>query len=869
MSYTSAFMPGPLPTTHDSGTTQWPISFSLHGSQEQPVGGWQSVSQPQTPRSARSVSGHRDRSRDRRDRSPRRSDESDQGPSQGWGPRIISLEQKVADLELQIKTADVAITGKFDASEARKAAIEGRLNSMDAVLQQRLATIEQRQTGFVNNINALAAALGSKVEQIEQLLLAQAVGPQTPPTMPVPQIPQSFGGQSASTTQHFGIGSPLSAAPTPPGLQPTTPDPWADYTAGRSPTIQQQAPQPSPVQVGAQRLSVKAWDVKEWSIAHLKVSKELKPFMGTDATYRTWAGRVRDHFKEVNADWGLVFSEIEKQKIPIPMSAQTLTYLFTTERQVQVDFAWISNVLWTFMGKNVSDTLYGNRSAMASGPDNGIELWRAYFVKHEGGADQVELGGIDSFHTFPQCTKVEELGFWIGKWIEVKEQYGKGMSDVHLRSRFLNMLPESVKKEVRETKGLDTLQLMINHVQGDLGRLNDHKLSKLHADRLKQSLGQATRVHAIMEGEQPDAVGPKQDEHLQYQTLINALSSKIDTIAAAMNQPRNQSTKNRQQQQRVRGPSDYSKFKGCLHCGGDHRVADCRTKKALLAKHDGKLPAGFKSAFDKWKAAQPAKVAALTDAELQASDLEDEDDMVWAVPCSVISSHPICPPCNFHHPNSFADIFDQDNYNDDDDEEEMVKALQEIATVKMGPKISQKQRALQQQKKPINKKTVASIAKKVRDGHYNLPDLKLDSNKGYTASWALVDSGAGRSCAKRKGHFGNARSTLRPSSVKMATANGEELKSRGCFNIQLMTQEGHVINQTFEDTDVDMPIIAVTELAANGLHGSDVIFRQHDGSIVDLEKKATSQFVRRKGVYFIKIYTPNDNNSGFTRQGAA
>ena len=113
MSYTTSFMPVPLPsgpTIDASGTTQWNSAFSHHGSLEQPVGGWQSVSQPQTPRSARSISGRRDRSRDR---SPRRSDESDQGPSQGWGPRIISLEQKVADLQSQINCADVRITAKF------------------------------------------------------------------------------------------------------------------------------------------------------------------------------------------------------------------------------------------------------------------------------------------------------------------------------------------------------------------------------------------------------------------------------------------------------------------------------------------------------------------------------------------------------------------------------------------------------------------------------------------------------------------------------------------------------------------------------------------------------------------------------------
>ena len=196
----------------------------------------------------------------------------------------------------------------------------------------------------------------------------------------------------------------------------------------------------------------------------------------------------------------------------------------------------------------------------------------------------------------------------------------------------------------------------------------------------------------------------------------------------------------------------------------------------------------------------------------------------------------------------------------------MVKALSEIATVKIGPKIPQKRRRTN---KPIDQRTVSSIARKVRDGHFNLPDLELDANEGYTASWALVDSGAGRSCAKRKGHYGNAASTLRPSSVKMATANGERLNSRGCFDMQLMTQEGNIINQTFEDADVDMLIIAMTSLAAHGLQGSDIIFRQHGGSILDIEKDATSRFGRRKGVYFIKVFTPNDNMSDFIRQGAA
>ena len=169
----------------------------------------------------------------------------------------------------------------------------------------------------------------------------------------------------------------------------------------------------------------------------------------------------------------------------------------------------------------------------------------------------------------------------------------------------------------------------------------------------------------------------------------------------------------------------------------------------------------------------------------------------------------------------------------------------------------------------MNRHTIASIAKQVRDGHYNLPDLQLESNSGFEAVWALVDSGAGRSCAKRLEHFPNTRTDLKSSTVRMATASGEELKSRGCFKLEVLSSEGNILTQTFEDADVDMPIMAVTELASNGELGSDVVFRKHDGAITDVQTQATSKFVRRKGVYFMKIFTPKNHRSGFKRPGAA
>ena len=556
------------------------------------------------------------------------------------------------------------------------------------------------------------------------------------------------------------------------------------------------------------------------------------------------------------------------------MSAHTTAFIYTDDCDVQVNFRWVNNVLWTFIGKHISDVMYTNRSIMTGGAENGIELWRAYYTKHEGGADQVELGGIGSLHSFPQCDKAENLQHWIGKWVEVKDLYGAGVSDLHLKSMFINILPENVKKEVREHKHLHSLQDCINHVMMDLGRINDAKLSKLHADRLKQSLSSSQRVNAVTEHEDEAGAHPKANN--QFQSIINQLSTKIDTIAAAVNTKRTEprgGARVQAQRQGQRGTFDFAKFKGCLHGGNEnHRVSDFRAKKALLDKNDGKLPAGFKSAFDKWKASQPKKVAALTESELldDENDSDGETEPIWNISCSAISTKPRSPCC-YNHPNLFSELFDDNNYNDDeDDDEHMLRAIKELTPhVSIGAKVSQRKRATGGQLKPIDRRTIASIAKSVRDGLYNLPDVRLDSNSEYEAVWALVDSAAGRSCAKRREHFAHTHTELKASTVRMATASGEELKTKGCFTLDVMSAEGHVLTQTFEDTNVDMPTMSVTELASNGQLGSDVVFRKHDGAVVDVETGATSRLVRRKGVYFMKVYTPRNNKSGFTRPGAA
>ena len=422
-------------------TSQWNAGSQQHGSLERNIGGgiyggYIGITPPHSPspRSARGRTGSR--SRERRG-SPRHSDESD-APQQGWGPRIVALEQKVQDLQNQLQHADANISTKLTEQQNMISGLSNRIEGLERTLPQRIQATENRQVLFTETINSMTAAINTKIEQVERSVIAQQTWAAPPPVSQgpcpttIPPIPASFGAPPANTVQpeHFHLGSPLSAPPgmgaTSSGATAPTPDPWYRYPQAQSATnVPASAYGAAPYAAQAAPASDKHWDERQWSIAHQKVSKELKPFNGSDAGYRTWANRVKDHFKEANKHWALVFAEIERQQSVIPLSSQVMSFLLGPGgERIQVDFAWVSNVLWTFIGRNIIDTMYSNRSAIASGPDNGIELWRAYYVRHEGGADQVELGGIDSFHSFPQCTKVEDLGFWMGKWLEMKDAYG-------------------------------------------------------------------------------------------------------------------------------------------------------------------------------------------------------------------------------------------------------------------------------------------------------------------------------------------------------------------------------------------------------------------------------------------------------------
>ena len=360
----------------DTGTTL--LGPPQHGSAEQwrgsvfssDIGGRLGMTPPMSPRRStsprqrstitlpsRSMSARRrmrdddddrrSRERDREDQQRGRQLPDEQPLAEGWGQRMLRAEMKIRALEENLNDAKSIIESnsvdmfkRVDQMKTFVMEVEGRFSQWERSIPERMHQLEQKEDGTRAIINETVANIQNKFVELENLINARPV-PSTPAgfggNSTCPPIPPSFGGLT-SAKPSFHIGSPLSA-PTPvveanpPGL-----DPWSNF---QPPSMAAGSALPNPMDAG----SKKPWDPRIWSISEAKVSKELKPFDGSHAKYRTWANRVKDHFKKKYGDWEFVFEEIEKQKVPISKELLVTTYIVTENFTFDVDLAICSNAL--------------------------------------------------------------------------------------------------------------------------------------------------------------------------------------------------------------------------------------------------------------------------------------------------------------------------------------------------------------------------------------------------------------------------------------------------------------------------------------------------------------------------------------------
>ena len=89
--------------------------------------------------------------------------------------------------------------------------------------------------------------------------------------------------------------------------------------------------------------------------------------------------------------------------------------------------------------------------------------------------------------------------------------------------------------------------------------------------------------------------------------------------------------------------------------------------------------------------------------------------------------------------------------------------------------------------------------------------------------------------------------------MKYVAAGGHEIPNRGEVKVEGVTEQGAKLNLTYQDAAVDMPILSVGELADTD-HKVD--FEKHGGEIIHKPTNTITPFIRRAGVYFVKLLVP-------------
>ena len=205
--------------------------------------------------------------------------------------------------------------------------------------------------------------------------------------------------------------------------------------------------------------------------------------------------------------------------------------------------------------------------------------------------------------------------------------------------------------------------------------------------------------------------------------------------------------------------------------------------------------------------------------------------------------------------NKFDALGGDDDDDDDDDKESLVNTLNAMTSnVRLGSDKIQSQRARKNKPPALDAASLDAIAQKIKTGEIQLPDVDLETNDEYDDVWALVDSGAGANVARRN-HFPNFRPVKAPK-VSLTIANGDVMQNQGAGEVTSFSRDGVKSTRIFYEAPVEMPILSVAELSKEGEFGSEVRFGVKDGVVFDNLTGQQVHFVKRKGVYFMLLYSP-------------
>ena len=607
------------------------------------------------------------------------------------------------------------------------------------------------------------------------------------------------------------------------------------------------------------------FDPRAWSADGRKVSKELRTYDGDMAHYDNWRRRIRDHFVGVNTNYSYVFSLIEGEKVPIRWR-----FLATTRvaELPYMNWEWMATHLWTFTANYLSDVQLNRRGTLVMGEEfNGLELWRALFRENCGGSAQLANLERSHFVDFPRCDKSSDLPVHLGQWTELKNKYGAGLPQEHLIAMFWKILPDEVVADIKRRRDLvGDLQGQIDFVHGELDTYTDDRLSKWNLSKLQSQLKtrpkNSTGIHAMpTEQSEPAAPPPPPMPDMasfnaNLERMVNAAVARTGRSTARTPPGSRSGSAGSKSNRRTPNPS----FKGCWCCGSElHTRAKCPKFQAIREANGGKVPKDYVGEYEKSMMKSkntPVRALGITTGHHESGEYP-ETVKLWPALRS-----PLPTPVK----NRYSVIGYMDS--DDEDESEVVKALAALTShVSTAGQSQRARKAQQREQRPANFAQLCAIARDVKAGKINLPDVDLDSDNEYTCLWALVDSGAGANVA-RPDHIPHAVPVSAPS-ITLSAANGEIMPNTGAHRVRTFHQDGTSVDRTFYQANVDMPILAVAELSQEGPRGTEVRFYKNHGTAIDNASGKRQHFVKRSGVYFVKIYVrkheSNGSESGFIR----
>ena len=253
----------------------------------------------------------------------------------------------------------------------------------------------------------------------------------------------------------------------------------------------------------------------------------------------------------------------------------------------------------------------------------------------------------------------------------------------------------------------------------------------------------------------------------------------------------------------------------------------------------------------KTQASRPTNLKAIGAAPTTEPPLMDHEETVRLWP---VLNMP--PPVKVS--NKFSPL--TDSAPDTGDEADMVRALSALtsnihkASDKSKSQKSKRNRGTQ----PMNLSHLNAVARRVKSGEISMPEVDLEHNDQFDYVWAMVDSGAGANVA-RKEHVPSSKRVSAPE-ISLTVANGEVLPNQGARSVECHDTYGSHRSTIFDEAPVEMPILAATELAQEGVLGSEVRLRSDDGEITDVFTGKQTPFIKRVGVHFTRIYLPKSSN---------